>query len=309
MRARCYRCQNTFETDRFGTQRCPNCGSEIHLPDPSAPPAVQSEPAPAPAPAGGPQPESFPGPLPGWAPLPHGAPSVPEQSAPFAERAQRGFVSSYVETWKLAALEPARFFRQVRISETGSAVLFGLIAVTLGLWASLTFRYLSANATMSFVTQFTRWMGEGRLENGPLLQMMRAMTLSYFLGSLVATPIAAFLVIILTAAVFHIVLLLVRGAPRGFESTLTVVGYAYGVFIVQALPVCGGVAAILWFAIAAIHGISESQRCGTAKAAFAVLTPALLACLCSCAAAVLGGLAAGVSSLRGVGNGPPSTGI
>src|SRR6266536_2651173 len=133
MRARCFRCQNTFDTERFGTQTCPSCGSEIYLPDPSAPPPPAAGPQPEtpPPPAGaagwGPPPPGWtapPGPPPGWAPLPPGAvPPPAEQSAPFAERARRGFVPAFVETWKLAAVEPARFFRQVRVSETGSAAL------------------------------------------------------------------------------------------------------------------------------------------------------------------------------------------
>jgi glycerol-3-phosphate acyltransferase PlsY len=46
----------------------------------------------------------------------------------------------------------------------------------------------------------------------------------------------------------------VSGAPRGFDSTLTVVGYAAGIGILQAVPMCGGLIALVWFAVAVIIG-------------------------------------------------------
>jgi hypothetical protein len=319
MRARCFRCQETFETDHFGTQTCPKCGAEVYLPDPGAEPpapgAGVEPPAPIPpAGTGGPgwgaPPQGWTppaGPPPGWGPVPPGAvPPPAEQSAPFAERARRGFLRSYVETWKLSAVEPARFFRQVRISETGSAVFFGALALTLGNWAALVFTYLTANATVNFVGQITRRM-DGRVDTLPLTQLIQGLTLRSFIGQVIATPLLAVIGVYLTAAVFHLVLLVVRGAPRGFDATLTVVGYASGIFLVRALPVCGGLIATVWFAVAAIQGLGEAQRSGSGKAAVAVLLPVVLAFLCLCGILGMIGIA-GVGGLHGAET-PPSTGL
>jgi predicted nucleic acid-binding Zn-ribbon protein len=327
MLARCFRCQHTFETERFGIQTCPSCGSEIYLPDPSAPPAAAAPPdaprlpTPPPLPplgAGGPgwgppppgwNPAA--GPPPGWGPLPPGAvPPAAEQSAPFAERDRRGFVASYVETWKLAAVDPGRFFRQVRVNEVRSALLFGTIAITIGNWVALVVSYLTASATMSFFAQLTRRF-DGRVDTAPLFQMIQGFTLPSLIGQLVATPLLALLGIYFSAGVFHLLLLVVRGAPRGFDATLTVVAYASGIFLLRALPVCGGLIALVWFIVMVVHGIAEAQRCGTGKAAFAVLGPLVLLCVLACLAAVVAGLA-GVAGLRGLGGGapaPPGTGI
>jgi len=322
MRARCYRCQATFDTDRFGVQTCPSCGSEVYLPDPGAGvPAAEASPSPEdatpPAGAGGPTfgggsgaPGSWAPPPPawGWGPVAPGeVPAVAEQSAPFAERGRRGFVASFVETWRLAALEPVRFFRQVRVSQTRSAVLFGVIALTIGNWVSLVFSYLTASATMGFFAQFTRRMS-GRINARPLLEMVQGFTLQSFLAQLVSTPLVALLGLYATAAVFHVLLLVVRGAPRGFDATLTVVGYASGIFLIRAVPACGGLIAGIWFMVAVIHGLGEAQRCGSAKSAFAVLMPLVLACAFACAAGAIAGMA-GLSGLKGLGGPPPSTGI
>ncbi len=320
MRARCYRCQNTFDTERFGTQTCPSCGSEIYLPDPGAPPpaeGAQGGPPPAVPPPGtggpgwGAPPTGWTPPAsppPGWGPVPPGAvPPPAEQPAPFAERSQRGFVPAYIETWKLAAVDPARFFRQVSISQTRSAVLFGIIAVTIGNWAALVFSYLTANATVSLVAQVTRRMN-GRVDTLPLTQLMQGLTFGSFIGQAIATPLLALAGVYLTAAAFHLLLMAVRGAPRGFDATLTVVGYASGIFLLRALPLCGGLIAMVWFAVAVIQGLGEAQRSGTGKAAFAVLLPIVLAFLCFCAVLGMIGLA-GLGGLRGTGGAPPSTGI
>jgi hypothetical protein len=234
-------------------------------------------------------------------------PPVVEQSAPFVERDRRGIFSTFVQTWRLAALEPVRFFRQVRIDQTRSAVLFGVIALTIGNWVALVFSYMTASATMGFFAQITRRMS-GRIDTSPLLQMVQGFTIGSFIAQLVTTPLIAFVGLYLTAAVFHVLLLVVRGAPRGFNSTLTVIGYASGIFLIRAIPACGGLIAGIWFMVAVIHGLSESQRCGSAKSAFAVLMPLVLACAFACAAGAIAGMA-GLSGLKGLGAPPPSTGI
>ncbi len=215
---------------------------------------------------------------------------------------------AFLETWKLAALEPARFFRQVRVSQAGSAVLFGTVAFTIGMWGSLVFRYLSANATAGFMAQLSRRAGSG-LDTSPLLQFMQSMTLASFVGEAVATPLIAVLFIYLNAAMFHLLLLMVRGGGRGFDATLTVVGYAYGVLILQAVPACGSLIAAVWFVVVSITGLSEAQRSGTGKAAFAVLVPLVLLCAFFCIASAVAGLALGGfgGGLKGLT--PPSTGL
>lgn len=324
MRARCYRCQQTFETERFGTQRCPHCGSEVYLPDPNAPPpaAVPSAPpgqAPGAAPPGWvaappawpPPPPGAPGGppggLPGWAPPSPGAVQPPpEQSAPFAERAGRGWVSAFAETWKLAALEPARFFRQVRIDQARSAVLFGVVAFTLGTWVSLLVQFLTFRSGAEFVAELQRRVG-GDVDTAPLLQLMERPTPGAFLLQLALTPLFGLLVVYLTATLLHVALLALRGAPRGFGATLTLAGYASGVFLLEALPVCGGLVALFWFCAVAIQGLSEIQRCGVGKALVAVVAPMLLACACTCG--LIGVAARGIlSGLGGGGSGGASDG-
>jgi hypothetical protein len=235
-------------------------------------------------------------------------PPVAEQSAPFAERARRGFLPAFWETLRLVAMEPARFFRQVKVSQTGAAVLFGAIGATIGNWGALLFGWATASTTTRLFLNWSRRMGD-RIDTGPLVQMIQGFTGGQLLAQAVATPLLTVLGIYLAAGVFHLLLLMVRGAPRGFEATLTVAAYASGLLILRAVPLCGGIVAAVWFIVAAIQGLAEAQRAGSGKAAFAVLGPLVLACACACIA----GIAIGVAGLSGIGlpqAGPPQgTGI
>jgi hypothetical protein len=322
MLARCAHCEGTFSTERYGVQTCPHCGWELLLPDPSAttpqegaPPSEAPESGPAAPPAGAPPPPwsapppgAWPPPPPGGWSLPPPAAPPPEfgESAPFAQRSRLGAFAAYSQTWRLVAFEPTRFFREVRTSESGSALLFGVVSFTLGTWVSLLFGWMAGRAGTSAMQQLLERMPMGNVDPGAVAQVMERATLGGVLGQAVVTPIAGLVAIYVVAAIAHVLLLAVRGAPRGFTTTLTAVSYAYGLFLLEALPMCGGMVAVFWFLVVAITGVGEAQRCGRGKAAFAVLGPAVIACFLMCACtgwAVYAAKVPGVVDLGGPGEG------
>ncbi|HTN52204.1 MAG TPA: YIP1 family protein [Anaeromyxobacter sp.] len=339
MLARCARCQGTFTTERYGRQTCPHCGSELLLADPSAPPPGPPAPPPAAAgpgwgapppppelagaPAGGPPeagapPPSYPpppgfpppgAPPGGWGPAAPppggpGAPGEPPLAAPFAERARRGLVSSFLETWKLVAVEPQRFFRRVRTDQTGSAVLFGVIAFTIGTAVETVYGWLAGQQMVVMAERISGYLSPEQGE--AFRQAMRSVSGARSVAQIVLAPLLALAVIYLLSAVFHVALLVLKGAPRGFDATLTVVAYGAGLFLLLVVPACGSLIALVWVTVVAITGLAESQRCGTGKAAAAVLSPLLLFCVCCCGLGALVGLGS-LKALMGQGNGPTTT--
>jgi hypothetical protein len=50
------------------------------------------------------------------------------------------------------------------------------------------------------------------------------------------------------------------------------------------VPGCGSLVAIVWGLVVLIIGLGEIHRCGPGKAAAAVLSPAILICVCCCGA-------------------------
>jgi hypothetical protein len=93
--------------------------------------------------------------------------------------------------------------------------------------------------------------------------------------------------IYLGAAILHLLLRLFRGASRGFDATLTVVAYVNGLNLLLAVPACGWFLAGIWALVVSIIGLGAIHRCGTGKAAAAVLAPAVLGCACCCGIAGL----------------------
>lgn len=95
------------------------------------------------------------------------------------------------------------------------------------------------------------------------------------------SPLIVVLTAAIGAAVYHLMLLLFGGAPQPFETTLRVVCYASGsAYVLQVLPVCGGIVAALWTVVITIVGLREAHGVSTGRAAAAVLVPVALVCLC-----------------------------
>ncbi len=211
-----------------------------------------------------------------------GGPGAPPPGAglpaPFAERKSRGFFSAFFESWKLAAVEPARFFRMVRIDQTAAAIWFAVIAGTVGTWVQLLFSAVSMQGGFKAMEEMAKQIPGADPEALRFVEHLFAGPA--IVAAFVAAPLLAVVRLFLTAALLHVFLLLVRGATRGFDSTLTVVGYASGLYLLEGVPGCGQFIAPIWFAVVAIIGLAESQRCGTGKAAAAVLAPLVLSCLC-----------------------------
>jgi hypothetical protein len=217
-------------------------------------------------------------------PLP--PPSGEGESAPFARRAG-GWLAAFGRTWKLVALEPRRFFRFARVDESASAVLFGVASFTIGSWISLLFAALAGGVSTAAVQELLRRLPPGALDSETIADLIASTGHRAILGQAVMTPLVALFVIYVVAAIVHVLLLLVRGGNRRFQATLTVVGYAYGLSLLLALPVCGYPVALFWIAYTLVVGVGEAQRCGAGRAAFAVFAPVVLACLMSCVTGAL----------------------
>jgi hypothetical protein len=292
MLARCAFCQKTFDTDRFGVQPCPHCGQQVHLADPSAP--APTEPvAPAAPPPPPPGAWAGPGQVPGagWA--------VGEADAPFAQRASQGRLSTYVSTWKLACLQPAEFFRSVKVGSPGSAVLFGVVAMTVASWFQTLYGVLLGAATRGMIQEALRQVPQGsQFQDTWMVQWMSGATVVGTVAQLVAAPFLSAIWILIWAGVYHVALLVLGAASRGFEATLTVVGYASGALLIGAAPVPGlaNLVGAVWFGFAAAIGFREAQRTTNGKAWTALLLPFLAVCACCCAVGWM--VVSGISSLR-----------
>lgn len=300
MLARCARCQGTFTTDRYGRQSCPHCGSELILPDPNAP---QAPPPPGgtepPAPPSGAEGMSPPPPAGGgWAPLPPPpAPPPPPEGgipSPFADRRGRGFFGAYFQTWKLVAIEPQKFFTHVRIDQQGAALGFGILSAVVGV---LVGGLLALPLQAAQFAQIQKSLGDLPANESEVARQMIAKLAFLFQSGLgIGLNLALVLIgLFLAALVVHLMLLMLQGAQRGFGATLTVVAYSYGVHLLDAIPSCGSLVAIVWQLVILIAGLAAVHRTSTGKAALGVILPGILCCCCLCVILWLVAMAVGTA--------------
>lgn len=99
--------------------------------------------------------------------------------------------------------------------------------------------------------------------------------------SLVITPVQVLLGLFIGTAIVHLGLMIVGGANSGFEATFRVLAYATGALApLQIIPVLGPFVAGVWGLVLEVIALKELHETTGGKAAFAVLAPLLLACLC-----------------------------
>lgn len=218
-----------------------------------------------------PEPPSPPPPPPPANPLPWEDPAYPRLEALY-------------ETAKLVLFYPRQAFS--RMSTTvglGKPVLF---AVIIG-WVGIVVGQIYQWAFRSTLASLMPWMFQRR-------DLFFSKVAS--IGMVITAPVWVLLGLGLATLVLHLFLLLYGGAKGGLEVTFRTLAYTEAVQLFQIIPVFGGIVGMLWWVVVASLGLAEAHKTSVGKAAGAVLTPALLCCVCMlvigfmAGAAILGAL-------------------
>lgn len=297
MIARCAQCRETFSTDKYGRQTCPLCGAEVYVGKPGETPPP---PPAAPSAWGGPPPEPGAGTAGGGAPFPPGGPALPpiggesgpppgggppqDQRTPFEEK---GF-AGYGETLKLALFEPAKLFERMRVDDAKGALAFGWTTTTAALIIGQLLTKLLVPDMTETVRQFLPEEARDALTKYPQPGLLSA---------LITTPLFVLIGIYLTAAVVHVMLLLLSKSNRGFNATFRAVCYGGAPAVAFAIPQCGDFVAMVWWIGLTIFALAKTQRISGGSAAAAVLVPIVGMCcvLCGCIAAMVAAFGAAAS--------------
>jgi hypothetical protein len=105
------------------------------------------------------------------------------------------------------------------------------------------------------------------------------MSAEVLVGYMFASMAAALLTPFLTAAIFHICLLIVKGAKRDYECTYRVVAYTSGATCVfNIVPIAGGFATVIWLVVVMIIGFSRAHEITGGRAALAFFLPVIVCC-------------------------------
>ena len=198
-----------------------------------------------------------------WPPPP---PTEPPPSPPVIpwEEPGRPWTTALVETVKLLLTRPREAFERMPIAgEVTKPIVF---AVVLG-WIGVIFNTIWSLA-------FKGMMPSSGQYGGYALP-------SFFLPlTAVCAPIFIVVGLLVASAIDHVMLMLVGGARSGFSATLRANCYAQASQVLQLLPFCGGLLAVVASLLLTIQGLATAHRISLGKAALAVLLPAVLCCGC-----------------------------
>jgi len=195
-----------------------------------------------------------------------------------------GFFGAVVETWKQACLRPAEFFQKVGNSQDlQPALIYGVLMGWIG-------SIFSMLPSLVFSTAASPLMS-GQNAAGEAFTGLSGLACVVAVGWLVSL-IALFI----SSGIYHLFLMLYKGANESFNQTLRVVCYAQGPQLLNIIPYLGGLIAGIWMIILTVIGLAAVHRTDQWRALFAILTPVILIVLCACfvfialGAALFGGI-------------------
>lgn len=210
------------------------------------------------------------------------APEEDEEEAegiPWESEGEASFFQRLSRTWSESLFNPAAFFARVpRVRSIGQAFLYALIFQMIGTlfsiyWQRGSLSELERNIdeAPAAMQEFFRAFLDSAAVATPSMQLLFA-------------PVAIIFWLFLATLIFHVGLLIIGSASRGFETTFRVVAYSQGVQIFHAIPFAGSMIVFVYSIVLWVIGFREAHKTTTGRAAFGVFAPLVFLC---CAVAFL----------------------
>jgi hypothetical protein len=182
---------------------------------------------------------------------------------PWESLEEAGTVRGLLETLYGSMFGPVRFFNHMRcrggyLSPLVYAVILGSFAILVSIgWECL------------FIS-----LGDRFLDAGSSEQLGGLRSVSYGLTAILSPVMIAVLVFV-SSGVFHLVLLAMGGAARGFQTSFRVVCYSQGTAVWNIVPFFGAAIGGIWNLVLVVIGLTESHGTSAWKAAAAVFIPVI----------------------------------
>ena len=197
--------------------------------------------------------------------LPTTETSTPREQFPWPPGPDDSVLLAFFTTLTRSALSPTAFFRAMPVrGGLGAPVLFhlalGFVVAAISLfWNSISLLILEP-------ADLTTWQTPG-LSASPGLLLIIEFLLS---------PLSFLIALFLSAAIIHLMLLIVGGAREGFEATTRTLAFAYSPLILAVVPTIGALVGLVWTTVNMIIGLREAHRTETWRPVVAVLGPAAI---------------------------------
>ncbi len=188
-----------------------------------------------------------------------GGETPPRGPSPWEERSGIGLWQAIYLTVKAVLFSPDRFFGSLnRTAGIGDPFAFGLLTGAVGGMFSSFWQFLMLSGGLLSVGH----VFAGRFTFGMILLVL-----------IVLIPTGIMIALFVTSAVWHLFLLMLRGADHGYEATFRVVAYSQAVQLWGIIPVVGGWISFVWQIIVQIIGLKEIHETTYVKVIFAFLIP------------------------------------
>jgi hypothetical protein len=220
---------------------------------------------------------------------------------PFEDKS-KNFFTGLLETIKLVLFQPTNFFRNYKLDGTmGRPILFALIvgwvsAIISSIWSMFIGDFMST-VSQYILDRLPEFEG-AEWEQLQQWQQLGATdgTFDLIFGIIMA-PFFILFFLFIFAGIYHLFLMIVRGANKNFETTFNVVAYGMAAQIAEIIPFVGTLIAWGYGIVLSIIGLTEAHETDSWKAVFAIFAPIILCLFCCWLFMMILGGAGGLTSL------------
>jgi len=207
---------------------------------------------------------------------------LPErQVVPFEDPA-KDFFTGLFETLRLVLFQPTHFFKSHKLDGAiGRPLLFALLVGTVSNLISLLWGLLVSESVLKYLGRFSERFSEGgRFGDLDLGRWQMTSQSIEFALEAILTPLGVVIGLFIMAGIYHLFLMIVKGARKNFETTFNVAAYGIAAQVALVFPICGSLVATVYGIVLGIIGLTEAHETESGKAVFAVLGPFILCCVC-----------------------------
>jgi len=203
---------------------------------------------------------------------------------PFEDKSKK-FFTGLLETIKLVLFQPTNFFRNYKLDGTmGRPILFALVvgwfsAIISSIWDMFIGDFMSTVSQYLFnrLPEFegTEW------EKLQQWQQLGAGSGTFdLIFGIIMAPFFILFFLFIFAGVYHLFLMIVKGANKKFETTFNVIAYGMAAQIAEIIPFLGSLIAWGYGIVLSIIGLTEAHETDSWKAVFAVFAPIIFCLFC-----------------------------
>lgn len=184
-----------------------------------------------------------------------------------------GFVGSAKEV----LTHPTAYFQETpREGPIGRPLLYGVIVGTI----SFVFVVIWQAIWLAVQTGLSLAAAEDAVEGFLGAGLGSAILLVLLVVLVLLSPLFAALGILFNAGLYHLCLMMVGGAHRGYDASVRAVAYASTPALLAVVPCCGAHIGGIWAFILTIIALKEIHEISGGKAVAAVILPIVFLCCC-----------------------------